>query len=190
MGKVYKSGKKHDNSQTLSKGTTVYGAVDFPQSFVNDYPLDTALAMVSEKISVGEMNASVDLLLELKRVYPQSLELHEMLADCYLQNGDLVAAREYSQHCARMIEQTLDVEIFSIKDFRILLAEAGDFADTKKEFDAIKSAPITNENYLQGTKLALSLATHYMAEKKYKEAEILLSEYRDSYLDYISKDIY
>lgn len=157
---------------------TVLPKEEFDPSF------QKALALIENQ----EYYKALSLLLNLEVTDFNHIEVHELLADVFLHLNQLVLAKEQCQICAHLIKQNTVDDIFTIKSFDQLLAEAKDIDQLKKEFNDYAEQTITPDNFQEGVKISLQLATHHIAAQRYEEAETLLTQYRDRYLKFLDEE--
>ncbi len=149
---------------------------------------DTLLQKANDLLEKEQLMDALSLLLNLEVTDFEHIQVHELLADTLLRLNQLNLAKEQLQICVQLLQKTQTSDIFSLKDFDQILEEAGDLEDLETKFDHLLETKVTNDNFLEGTKLALGIATHHMAESRYEEAEKLLIGYRDQYLAFLEAE--
>ena len=205
MGKIYKnpnpepSKKPAKSVQTpvqttvqapqetsITPVTTIIPKFILPQAKV--IPLehfDKFLEMATQLVQDSEFTKALDYLVNLEITNFDNIEVHELLADVFLQLNQLTLAKEQCQICAELLSKSNPNDIFTLKTFEDVLADAGNFEELTEEFEHIKTEEVTNDNFHHGTNVALKLATHHLSQERYQEAESLLIDFREKYIKFL-----
>ena len=166
--------------------TTIISKFVLPQAKV--IPLehfDKFLEIATKLIHDNEFTKALDYLVNLEITNFENLLVHELLADVFLQLNQLTLAKEQCQICAELLSKSNPSNIFTLKTFEEVLADAGDFDELAQEFESIKIEEVTNDNFHHGTNVALKLATHHLSQERYQEAEALLIDFREKYIKFL-----
>ena len=203
MGKIYKNpepNKKPAKSVQIPVQTTVQAPQEkiitpiatiipkfvLPQAKV--IPLehfDKFLEMATKLVQDSEFTKALDCLVNLEVTNFDNLLVHELLADVFLHLNQLTLAKEQCQICAELLSKDNPSDVFTLKTFEDILADAGNFDELMEEFEHIKTEEVTNDNFHHSTNVALKLATHHLSQEKYQEAESLLVDFREKYIKFL-----
>ena len=200
MGKIYKNPNPEPNKkpaipvqaaiqapqETITPIATIIPQFVLPQAKV--IPLehfDKFLEIATQLVQDSEFAKALTYLVNLEITNFDNIEVHELLADVFLQLNQLTLAKEQCQICAELLSSSNPNDIFTLKTFEDILADAGNFEDLEQEFESIKTEEVTNENFHHGTDVALKLATHHLAQERYQEAEALLVDFREKYIKFL-----
>lgn len=107
------------------------------------------------------------------------LRPHELLAEIYLELGQIELAKEQCVHCADILAKENPDSLVPVQTFEQLIQSAGSPADAEQNYRSFMSSTLDESNFFEGSKSALHLAAHRMNENRYQEAEALLTAYRD-----------
>ena len=143
--------------------------------------LDIAIKLIHN----NEFDKALSFLVNLEITDPNNIQVHELLADVFLQLNQLALAKEQCQICAELLSKINPSDIFTLKTFEQILADAGNFNELEQDFKSFQTEEITNDNFHYGTNIALKLATHHMSQQRYQEAEALLINFRDKYTNFL-----
>ena len=146
---------------------------------------DKFLEIATQLVQDNEFAKALTYLVNLEITNFDNIEVHELLADIFLQLNQLTLAKEQCQICAELLSSSNPNDIFTLKTFEDILADAGNFEELSQEFEGIKTEAVTNENFHHGTDVALKLATHHLAQERYQEAEALLVDFREKYIKFL-----
>ncbi|MGL4676871.1 MAG: hypothetical protein ACRCWI_04295 [Brevinema sp.] len=187
MGKIYKNPtpktRKHPPKITPHQQFVLPEAVVLPlEQF--DLVLQEALLLIQKE----KFQEALPLLLNLEVTDFEHIQIHELLADLFLNLNQIELAKEQCQICAQLLQKKQELDLLPLKSFNQLLSEAGDFDELQKSFKEFQNQDMTLENFYQGTNIALKLATHLMASQKYQEAERLLVHHRDCYIHFLEQE--
>ncbi|MGL4367769.1 MAG: tetratricopeptide repeat protein [Brevinemataceae bacterium] len=201
MGKIYKNltpiPPKPNFTPSTDKLYTIPFALEetkknftIPQGKV--IPLDQFSIIFKKAVEELENNnieSALQHLVNLEVTDFNNLEVHEMLADLFLRINEIGLAKEQCQICARLMEKQnpLSPNLLNLKTFDQLVQEAGDPEEVQKEFDNVMKSEVDNNSFYHGTKTAMNLATLKISEKKYQEAEQLLTAYRNRCLKFMQQ---
>ena len=200
MGKIYKNPNPKPNkapaipvqtfvqapTEVIAPVTTIIPEFVLPQAKV--IPLehfDKFLEIATQLVQDSEFAKALTYLVNLEITNFDNIEVHELLADVFLQLNQLTLAKEQCQICAELLSSSNPSDIFTLKTFEDILADAGNFEELSQEFEGIKTEAVTNENFHHGTDVALKLATHHLAQERYQEAEALLVDFREKYIKFL-----
>ncbi len=173
MGQVYKNISKKE--EFIMPNAKVLPLDKFDQ-VLNDATL---------LVSAQQYDQALPLLLNLEVTNFNHIGVHELLADVFLQLNQITLAKEQCQIYAQLLQQQNILGLPNIKSFDELVSEAGDFDELKKEIETFKTQELSSENFYYGTNITLKFATLLMAENRYKEAENILIEHRNRYLNFL-----
>ena len=201
MGKIYKNPNPEPSKKpaksvqipvqapqetTITPIATIIPKFVLPQAKV--VPLehfDKLLEMATKLVQDSEFTKALDYLVNLEITNFDNIEVHELLADVFLQLNQLTLAKEQCQICAELLSKSNPSNIFTLKTFDDILADAGNFEELAQEFESIKTEEVTNDNFHHGTNVALKLATHHLSQERYQEAEALLIDFREKYIKFL-----
>lgn len=201
MGKIYKNPNPpvspktiQLSKQTLSIPIKKNPAMDSLEQTNNTFILPNAIVIPLDQfddllqkallfLEQKNYSKALPILLNLEVTDFNNVQVHELLADLFLNINQLTLAKEQLQICSQLIKSQTNNDIFTLKSFDQLVEEAGDFDQLETDFKEILATSVNDDNFHSGTKIALNLATHHMAANRYKEAEQILTTYRDLYLN-------
>lgn len=205
MGKIYKNPNPEPSKKsTIPVQTPVQTTIQAPQEttitpvatiipkFILPHakviPLehfDKFLEMATKLVQDNEFTKALSYLVNLEITKFDNIEVHELLADVFLHLNQLTLAKEQCQICAELLSKSNPSDIFTLKTFEDILADAGNFDELTEEFEQIKTEEVTDDNFHHGTNVALKLATHHLSQERYKEAEALLIDFREKYIKFL-----
>ncbi len=183
MGKVYKNPNPTTHSTQPVTQTIVYSIPDPIVLPAEEFAptLQKAITLCANQ----QYKEALPHLLNLEVTDFNNIEVHELLADVFLHLNQLSLAKEQCQIYAQLLQTQAPHPIPILKSFDELVKEAGDFEELQQEFDDFQKGEVSIDNFYHGTNIALKLATHYMANGQYKQAEDLLTKHRDQYLSFL-----
>lgn len=191
MGKIYKNLNPTPKVTPIPTSQPIISNNETISSQTHIIPLDQfekILTQAENNLLQDHLSDALQDLLNLEISNFDNIRVHELLADLYLKQNNLVLAKEQCQICAHLIEKETPNNIFKLKTFEELLADTDSLENTEHAYQQIISEEINNSNFHQGTKILLNLATLRMAENRYQEAEEILISYRDKYLKFLDND--
>ncbi|MGL5955851.1 MAG: tetratricopeptide repeat protein, partial [Brevinema sp.] len=189
MGKIYKNPTPKARNHFPKIKTQVPTPFILPEALVLpleqfDSVLQEALLLVQKQ----QFQQALPLLLNLEITNFEHIEVHELLADIFLNLNQIDLAKEQCQIYAQLLQKSQESDLLPLKSFDQLLDEAGDYQELQESFKEFQNQDSTLENFYQGTNIALKLATHLMASKHYQEAEQLLTHHREQYIHFLEQD--
>ncbi|MGL4561598.1 MAG: hypothetical protein ACRCV0_04840 [Brevinema sp.] len=190
MGKIYKNFAP--TAQTQKRVTIHHETQSFklPKAVtVALEEFDTILDQAEKQLLNENYIDALQNLVNLEISNFEHLKVHELLADLFLKINQLNLAKEQCQICAHLINKQYETptELYELRSFDDLVQDAGNIDTVKNEYQHIMTKEITNENFHHGTKISLNFATLLISQKQYKEAEKILTAYKNSYLSFLSK---
>lgn len=186
MGKIYKQVSTTQPIIQKNIPTSTHKIKEIIPQVIPLEQFDKVLNDAKTLIGAQQYTVALPLLLNLEVTNFSHIEVHELLAEVFLQLNQIDLAKEQCQIYARLLkEQNQESYQISLKSFEELYQEAGNFEELQKEFTEFQSKEIDLENFYQGTNIALKMATHYMANNRFQDAEKLLIDHRDRYMIFL-----
>lgn len=186
MGKIYKNLAPivHSSQTTKVHHTPQHSFVLPIASVIPMEEFDNIFLRAEKNIDNGDLIEALQDLVNLEVTKFDHLPTHELLADLFLKLNQIDLAKEQCQICANLINKqfTPSISFSDLKSFDQLVKDAGNIKEVHTQYLEIMNIDINDENFHEGTKIALNLATLLIADNKYKEAEQILINYRDRYL--------
>ncbi len=174
MGRIFKN-PQADSNQFIMPQARVVPLGQFDNLF------STAVTLISAK----QYTQALPILLNLEVTDFNNTAVHEMLADTFLNLNQIQLAKEQTRICAELM-QNQEQTAPQIKSFEELVKEAGSLEDAQTAYDKFQEQEPSDDNFYEGTNIALKLATLLMASKNYQEAEKLLTAHRDKYIKFLN----
>lgn len=154
--------------------------IEKPTSTITDaYLYEEVTYAAAELYNRGDYEAAIERLEEMKRVNPNNIKVHEVLADAYLRGGRVdLADREMSTIRELASRLYPHISVGPQRSFEELAAQAAGSGELESRYVQLLKAG-SAEELARNTDVAAQLSVKLMARDEYAKAEKVLARYSE-----------